>query len=123
MAKSIVVSVSCTFGVDSASRHGEEGDLRPLVEFVALRQGEPPSEVGRRDQLAGAVRLGDRQRLGRQLPPPRRVGIGYEDGRQHAADADLIAPLVVRELGDGPLHEVDELGIGGLTDVEPDAGE
>ena len=121
MANSIVVSGQLHVGRRLRLAHGGERRLGALVEVVAPPQREAPGEVGRGDQLAGAVGLGDRQRLGRQLQPPRRVRVGHEDGRQHAADAHLVAPLVVRELGDRPLHQVDELGIGGLADVEPDA--
>ena len=46
MANSIVVRLSCTLGVASASRDGDECDVGALVEIVAPRQRQAPGKVG-----------------------------------------------------------------------------
>ena len=109
--------------VAAASRLGD-GDQhggRALLQVVAPPQRQAPGQLGGGDQLRIAVGLGDGRRLAGQLVASRRIGGGDENRRQHAAHADAVAPLVGGQGGDRLLHQVDELAIGGLADVEADA--
>jgi hypothetical protein len=91
-----------------------------LVEAIELPPRQAPGQQGRRQQLALAPDVGDRHRLVGELPAAGRVGVGHEDGRQHAAHPHLVAAEVGRQLGDRPLEQLHEGLVGRRTDVEPD---
>ena len=92
----------------------------PLVEAIELPPRQAAGQQRRGDELALAPDLGDRHRLVGELPLARDVLLGHEDGRQHAAHPHLEAPHVRRQLDDRLLEQADEIGIGGLADVEAD---